>query len=695
MFIQTKSGKHFTEIPCDEALNRVYGIMEELDKLGRVPAFTKQRDRYYLAVAIYNLFYRLSRPHFKRDQTYDRPYICLARGTQFYSGKYLEARPHLQDMIGKDKLTHRLAKRIARYLVRYGICYEEIGYPSTRVDIIETESGGIIHKWVVEPLKGQMTRLLLIPDNGWDLPDEVKAKVHDKVIGILLSLEEQDQFPAIHRNKYENEEGHTVVDTTEMAPVFVDLINRINSHMRNKLPFDYHYMMAYKCIAGKNLHEHMRLYAPLTSMAREAREMVFKKLGFVEHDISACAYNICYMMETGHMFESEEFGSDIYSDIIYTYFCNIFQPYGLRKPVSVPRGWVRPYSDEIHYMRPLIKKMLTISQGTSYAGEGQVVARITQLMIDSGFIADIRWARRQARAWRKDNPDCNRSKYMGVYEKYKKEAKKKKVEKWEEYKKENKLHPKARHPAHIDPRELFFFLFRNERYAPLAKYMFNGSFKISTNVETMANLMLHEYAIGRDIFFHSLHDAIYAKPEHMAELKMMQQYFLQQCCEMKREEQRIAEIWNPILKEIEEIGWKPKYFSFKAYKKDVASALAPIGFEAHARDIRGIFKLDHTRCELFMQKTVMDMRRQFDLLFRSINSSRGYSLSSLTSLLRSQIVSSFCASFPDSSFSYPFLKHYRTTLGEILDGEEHVPPILEPFIQGLNAEKDEVFDDFS
>ena len=70
-----------------------------------------------------------------------------------------------------------------------------------------------------------------------------------------------------------------MVETTEMAQVYIDLMNRINAHMRLHAPMELHNLMAYRLIFGKNEHEHGRLYAPLTSMAREARQMVFNSLG--------------------------------------------------------------------------------------------------------------------------------------------------------------------------------------------------------------------------------------------------------------------------------------------------------------------------------------------------------------------------------------------------------------------------------
>lgn len=678
----------------------LYAIVDLLDVTPGVTKLHKELDRYWLAVALYNLFIRRFNPSFPRDPLWGLPYICLARGTQFYSGKYLDERPQLQGFIGNGGLTHRRAQKISRYLKATGIIDEQIGHASMHAEIIFSPEGHVERKVVIEPLKGEMTRLVLKPESVWNFTPHKLTQILNLILGVKKT---EDVCPAIFRQKYVNADGRTIIETSRMPEGCIQQIERINAFMQSKLPVEYHNLMSYRWIAGENLQSHMRLYAPITSIKKEARNTILHDLGLVEHDISSCALNIAHIIETGKFFSSELFGGDVYSDMIHEYFCGP----GKQNKKQYSNTWEEEKSEcklEQIYLRPLFKEIMTIGQGSSYKSRGQVVARVFQLLLNNGLLMDTRAITRKMKAWLKAHPGANQRQYDRELDHLQFEAREQKKERWAGYLAKHGLSNREWRVPYIHPRALVTMLFETPKYAPMAKYLFNGSFKITTNVETFANLMLHDYAISKGIYIHTLHDAFYTKPQHMEELKEKQMEFLQVACALKREELRILS-WNPIIKQIREEEWMPAPSCTKReYHQEVNNKFYP----AIAEGIINYVKAFPQNQEQQTNKYLKEAASIFDSIFfqTSISSREGIlnfnfsntfinpfdlTSSSAINLIRNRLQHSFLCSynFLVNSLSptlYLVLNLYTTTLRDLLNGLNHGPPVLELYAPGKYAE---------
>jgi hypothetical protein len=103
--------------------------------------------------------------------------------------------------------------------------------------------------------------------------------------------------------------------------------------------------------------------------------------------------------------------------------------------------------------------------------------------------------------------------------------------------------------------------------------LFRGSFKHTQSVETMANLCLHEWAISKGIHIHTLHDAVYCRPEYSSLVERKQKEFILLAAQLKRKELMLIEKYHHIVRDIESITI-PK--DFEDFKTETDSKLKPL-----------------------------------------------------------------------------------------------------------------------
>lgn len=528
------------------------------------------RSRKWLGVVLYNLIHRHVSQTFWRDDITGWAYVCLPRGSQYYSGKFLADRPWLQEVFGEDRISYRLSLQINSWLRAHNIVVECKGNAATRnVEF----SPGLFAPVIVEG-RGRLTRLAVKPPRLWAQGGQAMLLYYDLVAEV--NLHHDSRSPAICRESGDNGRRKE----RPAAPQYIRAVETINLHTRSQdhLPEVAKKLMQYRLIFGRNELTHGRLYAPLTFMPREERQDVMRLLGYEENDIPACAANICYAIKTGKFFDSLFHGDDVYSALVEDLVRHLGHRQGENRWTYMrdPRG----DKEVVMMLRPLVKKIMTVASGKSCQTIAQVKQTISLILLQNGVLenrrayraAECRWLREYKK--KKNGKEFDGGSYplelLKLLEPLKQKSKDDASALWERYCREAGLPRIKLKKRWVFMAQDFIDVLRGEpdgRYLPLWDFLFKGTYAYTQSVETMANLRLHEWAIENGIHVHTLHDAVFCRGEDMAVVAAMQKICILEAAELKRRELVLIERFSPIFKGLPEVGT----LSWGQYKKVIDS----------------------------------------------------------------------------------------------------------------------------
>jgi len=582
--------KSLLAIPGETERSLVENMIRSIEQGQSSPATRNYRQREQLCLVLFNILRRSCLKSFKKNAS-GQATICLPHGPQFYSGNYLATHPFLKKVMGKGKLTHRVAINIANWLIMHGIGTETPG--KAKFEYIKPLSGNAPPRFVKS--KGRISEVALNPLQTW--ANAETANLYFK-LAAEITANRKLKPEAVFR--IPNESGTGTVDVPAPGQ-YLSLVRSINQHtaLRPEIPEELKALMQYRLIFGEHEASHARLYAPLTFMRREERQLVMDRIGYVEHDVSACAANICFAMHTGDFFESPRHRDDIYSalldDIFKTSVASSWKPKGVCYSDVHARG--------IKQLRPLMKKILTVASGKSCRKMGEVRKTISSILFGNGLLVDIRPVQALETKYKKQN-DKSGLIYPGglspnqteAVEAAKAHCMLKASELWRTYCKENNLPD-----IPVDPRWKFHAIelinvlrSENKNYTPLWNMLFRGSYNHTQNVETMANLYLHEWAMAEGIHIHTLHDAVFTRPEHIDQVASKQKEFILLAARLKRRELLLVEKYHHVVAGIEHVTI-PK--SFNRFKAETSIKLGPLWQQGQA----WIYKPTETESKVLSQ----------------------------------------------------------------------------------------------
>jgi hypothetical protein len=526
----------------------------------------------------------------------------------------------------------------------------------------------------IVPLKGRMTRLVLNDFRAWTTP-EIRGICYEIIAEV--SPGKLPKSLAVCRKKAD---GRT--QEVPAAQGFEDLVRRINGFaMSQDLPDPVKKLMLSRLIFGEHEHSHGRLYSAMSTLPRAERELLMADIGYVENDISACAANILYLIQTGDFYHHDTHGRDIYSGILEEMVRNLGNrdTYDHRKYKVF--GSVEPI---VRQLRPVMKKLLTVASGQSCDTMAQAYKSVYVILMQAGIMENRRPVDKIIRAWKKEYLRTHGVPYRGKFLPPDVQAEVSRAiqgchverkKKWENYCRENGL-PRTRLPEsfRFTPVDFFEILRRHgykQEFQPLGNFVFKGSYTITQGVETLANLRLHEWCIDNNIHIFTLHDAVFCRPENLGIVVEKREEFLREAATIKRKEMILVDRFASIADNLPEITETTTWEEFKAITDtQYMEEWNLSGFRCYSRYKAGKEE------EAQLMKSA---RKALTAIFSYRNSCRGShqeKVNRKTTFWESLDILPWFSEWSSSSF---FLS-YRITMGRIMEDLKYRWRDLAPYV---------------
>jgi len=334
--------------------------------------------------------------------------------------------------------------------------------------------------------RSEAASIRLKPFKDWQMKPNVDRKsVYQSYLSLLMSAPVQ--------------EGALIKVSEKKREPAPDACQDLLKHINNNI----HPAFRYKWIFSQTINGANRLYSRLTSgITRKVREDIMDLKNFKETDITACAWQALHLYDSGEFFHHEVYGSDYYTFMSSLAF---------------------PDEQDPKKYRPIIKQLLTSAIGDSRNTINGIWQRIVN------YLGSIGVQMTGVESFMEPNDSgqvrriflsnsASRSRWLKYVE-----------EQTGKFTEEDQ--PTIDIERMLGGWVMYSLIYR--------KYAYKKNYKLGQQIETLANMLLYDYAHSRRIEVLTVHDAAYCPAENVDEIQRKQLEYLRIAAEVYRRFDRV------------------------------------------------------------------------------------------------------------------------------------------------------------